>query len=125
MRPDAWSLRKAVETKAEAPLPVQVSSAVEESSPPDRIPEVNDLTHTPASCEKAPFSGVRIQSSSDPQGGSDPEEEREGVNNKEVGGILWVAHEVSGEALQRKYHLSCILEAEWEWGRAAKGTPVL
>lgn len=29
-------------------------------------------------------------------------------------GVLCVAQEVTGKALQRKYHLSCILKAEWE-----------
>lgn len=53
--------------------------------PPDRIPEVSDQTHTAASGEKAHFSGVKIHISSDSQGGSNPEEEREGVNSTEVG----------------------------------------
>lgn len=52
--------------------------------PTDRIPEVSDQTHTAASSEKAHFSGVKIHSSSDSQGGSNPEEER-GVNSTEVG----------------------------------------
>lgn len=73
-----------------------------------RIPEVHDPTHTQARCAKAHFSGVRIHSSSDSQGSDDPEEEREGDNSMVGKEVLWVALEVSGEALQRKYSTTCL-----------------
>lgn len=47
----------------------------------DRIPELSDQMHTQARCEKAHSSGVTTHSSSESRGGSDPEEEREGVNS--------------------------------------------